>query len=772
MAKILNNIIKYSIYSLVFLLPLFFLPLSFEAFEFNKQYLLFFLVSLGFFSWLAKMILVDKELRFKRTPLDIFVLLFLLIAILSAVFSVDGVLSLFGFYGRFSDGLVGLLSLGLLYFLIINNISLGGTKNESDLVPQISASKITKFFLLSVFIIICFSYFSIFGVFGRINNLLPGESFLPQVLLQRTFNPTAGSMESLAVFLSVILVFIIGRIIIRKEKGGLADYLFLLAIFVLMILIDFNASWWIVAFSLIAILAVFLWKRIFKEDVNKLLLPIIIIVLASTFLMVDTSRIQSVFGFGLLKEPVLSQSVTWQVGFKGATESIKSGFFGSGIGTFSYDFAKFKPKTFNENNYWRIRFDRGSSHFAEVLGTMGFIGLFSWLAMIGFFLMAGYFLLQKDRLGIPLLMAFVALVVAQFFFYQNSVLSFTFWLVLALSIVRWQSLTQDLKVKVISFKNFPELSLVFSAVLIVLGLSILILYFFSAKFYLADINSAKAFNQDRTARLEKAITLNPYQPQYKILLSRDYLSKILNEISKPADQWNEVIFANVTDRAINYSKGGQIIIYSNDGQIEQGPLVKGAVEISPNRVVAWETLGMVYREIQAIPDALGKSINAFEKALELEPTNPVLHTEIAKLYSTLGDTERAIEEFKKAQDLKLDYTESSIRLALLYEALGNMDEAVYEMEKLAESYPSNVDGLFQLGRLYFDSNRTEEAILVLRRVVDLAPFYANAHYYLGIAYQKIGQNQMAIGEFEIILELSPGNADVQEKLNALRGTGQ
>jgi len=103
-----NRITKCSIYLLVFLLPLFFLPFSFEAFEFNKQYLLFFLVSIGLFSWIAKMVLVDKEIRFKRSPLDIFILAFLFTAILSAIFSVDKSSSLFGFYGRFSDGLIGL----------------------------------------------------------------------------------------------------------------------------------------------------------------------------------------------------------------------------------------------------------------------------------------------------------------------------------------------------------------------------------------------------------------------------------------------------------------------------------------------------------------------------------------------------------------------------------------------------------------------------------------------------------------------------------------
>src|SRR3989344_7616909 len=118
MENIFNKIIAVSINLLVFLIPLFFLPFSFEAFEFNKQYLLFFLVLIALFAWIGRMVLADQEFRFKRTPLDVFVIGFLFIALLSAIFSVDKGSSIFGFYGRFSNGLLGLLSFGVLYFLI------------------------------------------------------------------------------------------------------------------------------------------------------------------------------------------------------------------------------------------------------------------------------------------------------------------------------------------------------------------------------------------------------------------------------------------------------------------------------------------------------------------------------------------------------------------------------------------------------------------------------------------------------------------------------
>ena len=212
MQNLFNKIIKISIYLLVFLLPLFWLPFTFEAFEFNKQYLLFFLVSLAFFAWIAKMTLVDKEIRFKRTPLDIPVLAFLFIAILSTIFSADKGSSLFGFYGRFSDGLIGLLSLGIFYFLITNNTQINTDRNTDK--HRLNVSGILKAFLWSSFFTILLSYLSAFGIWAKLQSLTGLK--LPFVMLQGTFNPTSGSMEGLAVFLSILAVLIVRQICFFK----------------------------------------------------------------------------------------------------------------------------------------------------------------------------------------------------------------------------------------------------------------------------------------------------------------------------------------------------------------------------------------------------------------------------------------------------------------------------------------------------------------------------------------------------------------------------
>jgi len=768
-----NRIIKLSIYLLVFLLPLFFLPFSFEAFEFNKQYLLFFLVSVGLFFWIAKMVLVDKEIRFKRSPLDIFILAFLFIAILSAIFSVDKSSSLFGFYGRFSDGLIGLLSLGIFYFLIINNVFPSGeppinADKKSAKINQKSASVLSvngliRTLMWSVFFVILTSYLSIFGIWARLANFqfsIANFQFkMPLVMQQWTFNPAAGSFEGLAVFLAIIIALLTGYLIKggKKEFNSVFLWILFLASLILLIIVDFTPSWIVIIGSLGFFVLITLWKRIFKAEVNKLLLPIFLIILGGVFFFFNTSGLQtSLFKYQLPREQVLNPGLSWEVGLKGAVENIKSGFLGSGIGTWHYDFSKLKPMSFNQSLLWQIRFDRAGSYIPEILGTTGFLGILSYLALIGLTLMISYFFLQQNRSGIPLLMAFLALIISQFVYYQNTILAFVFWLILGLSVVIWQKPVRE---KTITFKDFPELSLVFSALLIVLGLGFLGTYFFAAKFYLADIHYKNAGGENLTQNLEKAVSLNPYQPQYKIVLARNYLSKVTAETQKPQDQRDQTALSANVYLAITYGKGGQV----------GGTNIKGATELAPNRVAAWETLGMIYRDIQGVATgALEWGIKSFEKAISLEPANPVLHTELGKLYLVSEDAEKAKTEFTKAIELKSDYTDASIQMALMYERENNTEEAIRQMGSLANGDPFNPEVLFQLGRLYFNNNQIDEAITQFERVISLMPNHSNAHYSLGVAYQKKGEKTKALQEFEKVQELNPGNADVQAKIESLK----
>ena len=149
MGYILQFITKASIYLLVFLIPLAFSPWTFEAFEFPKQYILFFLSMTGFVAWLVKMILIDKEVKIVRTQFDKVVFLFFLVAVVSSIFSEDRISSLFGYYGKFSDGLIGIASLMLSYILLVNHVSADTCKNPQ----KIPISRLLNAFVFSITIV-------------------------------------------------------------------------------------------------------------------------------------------------------------------------------------------------------------------------------------------------------------------------------------------------------------------------------------------------------------------------------------------------------------------------------------------------------------------------------------------------------------------------------------------------------------------------------------------------------------------------------------------
>ncbi len=717
-------------YLLVFLLPLFWLPFSFEAYEFNKQYLLFFLVSVAFLVWLAKMVLVDKEIRFRQTPLDIPVFLFLLVAILSAIFSVDKNSSLLGFYGRFSNGLIGLLGWGVFYFLITNNF-----KNQEEI------SSLLKIFLGSVFFTILISYLSVFGVWAKI----PGVPFW---LTQRTFNPVFGSLEGLAVFLSVIVVLLTGLLLFLKwHFKQLGYWVLLITSLGLLIIIDFSPAWITLIVSLGLFLIFALVKRIFKENVNRLLLPIFLIILVLAFLFIDGSKFQqSIFQFP--KEQILGQGISWKVAFSAIKENVKSGFLGTGIGTWQYDFSKQKPTEFNKNFWWQIRFDRAGNHIAEILGTMGIFGIISYFFLISIFFLVSWFLI-KNREFLPQAMAVLAILVGQFVYYQNTSLAFLFWLFLGISVISWQ---RPLSEKIYSFKDFPELSLVFTSLLILLALATLGSYFLFGRLYLADMNYNRGFwtasTEEKTKLFEKAVNLNKNLVFYQMSLAQAYLLQILEEAAKPINQQDSTKLQNLVAMAVDTARR--------------------ATEISPNNVASWENLAVIYREIQLLATgATVWAIKSFEEAIKLEPKNPVLFTELGKLYLNL-DIQKAKENFAKAKELKSDYPEVWIQEALIYEREGNFDEVIKRMEEVVKNFPLNIDAKFQLGRLYFNKGRTEEAISQFEQVILLLPNHSNALYSLGVAYSRKGEKERAIWAFEKVLQLNPGNQDVIQKLEELK----
>ena len=114
-----NKVSKISIYLLVFLLPILFLPWTANVLDFNKQALLIVLVFIAIFAWMLK-VLITGQAGFSLSLVHIPVAVLLLIYIGSTIFSFSQYGSFWGWAQVSSESLLTLMGLTLLYLLIVN----------------------------------------------------------------------------------------------------------------------------------------------------------------------------------------------------------------------------------------------------------------------------------------------------------------------------------------------------------------------------------------------------------------------------------------------------------------------------------------------------------------------------------------------------------------------------------------------------------------------------------------------------------------------------
>ena len=711
MESSMSKLIRYGFYLLVFLLPLFWLPFSFEAWEFPKQFLLFF----------ASLILVFLYFLEKKNKQKVFcvfdslVLGFLILAAASAFFSVDKISSIFGFYARFSNGLIGLISFSLVYFL-------------ASRLPKDKADKVFKILLWSAGFAVLLAYLSLTGILGKLRN----------------FNPVCPSLEGLVMFLAPLIFLSLGF----RRKPLIWGFIVLSA--GLIFLVDYTPSLIVLGLTSLAYSGLLMFKAKSEKTKPLLLILLLLLILSAAGIGFNTSRFLPGNLVSFPREATLDLQTSWQISF----DALKTRpVLGSGPGTFFYNFSKFRQASFNQDALWQVRFDRPVSHVLEMMSTMGLVSVLVFLALAvlvlkSVFPNSGYvFQPDPDLPFLNLVFAFTASVFVQAFYYQNTVLGFSFWLFLGL-IVGLTAKERDFHIAKFNFsQDSSGKRLLFLASVLLLSLTTIFVVFWGARIYWGDFLYQQAFKEpsldNKVALMQKAVAVNPFFAEYQIILSRS----LINLAASQTEDSQKVF---------------QTVVLSVDS-------AKKAAEISPNWVASWETLGMVYQQVQGLAAGVEDwGIKSFERAISLEPTNPLFYSKLGKIYFAKEDLDKAKQEFLKARDLKPDFLEPQIFLGLIREKQGDGKGAISFMFHLSQLYPLDADIAFQLGRFYFNQGKINEAISEFKAVLNLNPSHLDSLYSLALAFEKKGDTTQAIAFLEKALELSPENQVLKQKLEQLK----
>lgn len=757
-AKIIDWVVKFSIYATVFFIPLFFLPIVPSALELNKQFLLVILAGIGFLAWVGKMAWLN-EIRFKKNFILIPALTFVGILALSSFFSAYSAKSIWGDFGQESKSLMTMIFLLAFFILIYNNVK---TKKE--------AYKIVFILLISGFIVALYGLLQIWGKF-----IINADA------LKNPYFNTIGSVYLLSVYAGAMFLLSVSLFLDNLSKIIKIILIFLSAFFFfVLIVVNLSLVWKVLLIGLAVILGVSI-VRASRESSQKRLLPMIYLVLALLIILINKPLIKS-------QMPV-EVYPNYKTSYKIMMASWKDdALLGKGLGNYQLVYQLYRPDGLGD--FWSVNFSSGNSFFTTLGSTTGILGTLAFLFLVASSLMFLFRSISKTIFGKKEGSFMVAgvgtiwlfLTILMFLYFSNVTILMLWWMSLALLIaVSEIEKGEEAKKEFIVTSQNPRssFSLSFTFVLVIIGLITAI--YLQSQNYVAAANFYQALDKDaKGAKLEEVVAS---------------LTKAIN-----IDPSRDVYYRNISLAAFalanqRVAEKGQDL--SADDSAYISAMIKdalrsadAAVNISPKDSQNYISLANVYEGVLvSMEQADEQAIENYQKALELDPKNPALYQRIANIYVTLADVEAsrqqqqnqstelpekskeylvlAKENIGKALQIKSDYTEANLLLSSIYEKEGNLDKAIENEKNNKELYPGDPVINFRLGLIYYKKEDFKNAEIEFSEAIRLNSKYANARYFLALTYSKEEQKDKALEQLRLIEKENQDNNDLKKMISNL-----
>lgn len=559
---------------LFFLIPLVFFKNTSELFEFNKIITLYALTILITTFWLIRIIKL-KKIIFRRTILDIPLIGYLVVLLLSTLLSIDPRTSVFGYYSRFNGGLFSILSYSLLYWAFVSNLN------------KRQAIHTTYYILLSTAIASAMAVAEHFGI--NITCALMGqgvESCWVQDVQSRVFS-TLGQPNWLAALLVALIPFM--------WRKSLKYYLLSILFFVTLLFTKSRSGFLAFGVSTVIFWGFVFWKEKQKYLKEFLILSVIFIVLFFIFKSSYSPEIGLETGL-----PASASSQAMQTGgtesgvirkfvWLGAFEVFKHyPILGTGPETFAFAFPMFKPLEHNLTSEWDFIYNKAHNEYLNYLANTGVLGLVSYLILIIFSIIV-IFRISDFKFRISIFAGYVSILITNFFGFSVVPISLLFFLFPAIAIVH------NTQYSVISNKTKPSANQIIGIFFVLCAMCYLL--YCAAKYWQADIY----YNR---SEISKALEISPKEPIYMAKLA---LTNNSVEIAKNALSLSPY---NINIRRILIS----ILIKNNDLINAEKILIEG-IKISPNDPKLYYQLSLLDIKLNKLQDAI---LN-LEKAIQIKP---------------------------------------------------------------------------------------------------------------------------------------------------------
>lgn len=696
-----NAAIRFGIVGLAFLTPLFFLPVTSEFYQFNKQVLVVVVTSILLILWGVKMG-IEGKMRITRTPVDVAIILFGIAFILAAIFSVDRYVSIAGFYPRFHGSLVSALAYIVLFFVAVSNL-------DKQAREWAMWALIGSGFVLSILSIANFFGYSLLQTdYGKL----------------RTWTPI-GNPANLSLFLALVLPLAVGAVATAKNRTLQIGFVIAAIVIALPIILFKLVGPLLAAAAALAVAGVFLSRTKLDRNTKGLLGVFIAVVALFAFVnfvpaLRDSLLKPFVAGentqFNVAADKTLPLSSAWKI----STQSVgQRPFLGVGPGTFAYSFTAFKGQELNSDEFWNLRFDLAGNEYLTVLSTLGIVGLIAFVLVLALFarslLTFNYRseIVKDNPIAIFFLSSLIAFIVGIFF--QDTTTSIWVFFVL-LAAITYSYLRESgvrnveaMDVKFVALTSgglqFVEandrtnrdstIGTVFTIAGVVAFLAVLALgypaYQAEVSYQKALVASSKDKAADTRDQLLDAIRKNPNRDTYRrslVVLDR-VLATNLSRKDDKNDQDNQNIAGLVNE---SIEQGVRITGYQGKG-LNNFTIRKDQGTSSLN-VSNWEALSGVLNSLELEGELQQRNaadaINVAQQAVALDPRNPVLLESLGNILIKNNLVDNAIQSYEQAIRVRPAYASAHYNLANALKQKGdNPARVVFELESTLALLPEN-----------------------------------------------------------------------------------
>ncbi len=197
---------------------------------------------------------------------------------------------------------------------------------------------------------------------------------------------------------------------------------------------------------------------------------------------------------------------------------------------------------------------------------------------------------------------------------------------------------------------------------------------------------------------------------------------------------------------------------------------KGVFVFGNQTIDGVKTIEILQKDKQLVLQELSDIFSIDEKSLfqdihgfsMVNDANHPIYEKTAEEYIEKGNNnyhksefEKAIEAYKKAIKIDPDSDGAHHNIGLAYHNLGKFEKAIEAYKKAIEINPNNDWAYSGMGGAYYNLGKFEKAIEAYKKAIKIDPDSDGAHHNIGLAYHNLGKFEKAIEAYKKAIDLNP-----------------